>query len=129
MDCTYNPLQFGCGGFVIIKHFAMNNYILINITYAETTPDSAEIGDFSDQGFVKENQRVTFKELVALMKIYRNACASGEPGITWWFSCGWFNKDSKTNTEREESIHYSRDNPPNCEKYWLKAANIAQKAR
>ncbi len=41
----------------------MNNYIIISKTFSETTPESAEDGDFSDMGFITEHEEVTFSEL------------------------------------------------------------------
>lgn len=105
----------------------MNNYILINRTYQEMTPESTEIGDFSDQGFITEQERVTFKELVKLMSEHANPSSSGAPGITWGFNTHSFVKDYTTGTDRIESIHYCEENTPNCEKYWLLARQFADK--
>ena len=41
----------------------MNNFIIISRTYSETTPESAENGEFSDHGFITEKQEVSFYEL------------------------------------------------------------------
>ena len=105
----------------------MNNFILINRTYAETTPESAEIGDYSDSGFIEQDQKVTFKELVELMRDYPNPSASPHDGSTdVWFSTYWFVTDYRTNTDREESLHYSHNNTPNCAKYWKAACKAAK---
>lgn len=108
----------------------MNNFILISKTYAETTPESARDGDFSDTGFVSEKEQVSFTELVDLMKEHYNASQSGTnvtitPNV--WFSCGWFTSDYSTGTERGESIHFHGDNTPNAAKYWALAAKFAQR--
>jgi len=106
----------------------MNNYIIISRTYAETTPESAAIGDYSDTGFIEEKQQVTFRELVALMKTHIHASQSPDSAsISSWYSTGFYIKDYGTNTEREENIHYHPDNAPNAAKYWLKAREFANK--
>lgn len=42
----------------------MNNYIIISRTYAETTPESSEIGDFSDHGFVTEEHETLHRRVI-----------------------------------------------------------------
>ncbi len=111
----------------------MTNYILINRTYAETIPESAEIGDFSDTGLIEQDQQVTFKELVELMRDYYNASQSPHNGSTdVWFSTSWNVTNYRTGTSREVSMHYSQNNTPNCAKYWRlahKAAQLIQQRR
>ena len=104
----------------------MNNFILINRTFTETTPESAEEGDFSDIGFITENEKVTFSELVKLMKEHVHPSQSPHDGGTnVWYYCSSFTSDYKTGTDREESIHYSRLNTPNAAKYWKLAHKFA----
>lgn len=102
----------------------MNNYILINRTFAETTPESVEIGDFSNTGFVIENEQVTFRELVKLMEEHYLPSSSLINEHTW-FSTEFYTTNYRTGAEREESIHFSRDNSSNVLKYWAKAWKIA----
>lgn len=97
--------------------------ILIHKTFCEVTPESAEIGDFSDSGFVWKNEPMTFKELVDLLENYKNAsCFPIDTSIYTWFSndfqIKWFNDCT---LERQESVHYSKDNPSKNVKYWVKA--------
>ena len=105
----------------------MNNYILISKTFSETTPESCEDSDFSDTGFIEESQEVTFTELVDLMKDHNNASCSPDSfdNIHTWYSTGFYVDDYSTGTEREESIHFHKDNTPNAAKYWFLAAKIA----
>jgi hypothetical protein len=111
----------------------MTNYILINRTYAETTPESAEIGDFSDTGFIEQDEQVTFRQLVELMRDYPHASQSPHDGnIDVSHSTSWYTSDYRTGTNRGESIHYSHNNTPNCAKYWRlahKAAQLIQERR
>lgn len=104
----------------------MNNFIIISRTYAETTPESAEIGDFSDTGFIDDRAEVTFSELVTLMKEHYQASSSPNDGSTnVWYSTGFYTSNYRTSTEREESIHYHHENTPNAAKYWKLAAKAA----
>jgi hypothetical protein len=103
----------------------MNNYILINRTFSETTPESAEVGDFLDSGFISEKEKVSFSELVALMEEHREASCSGEPNLYTWYSTGFFTSDYRTGTEREECIHFCKENTPNVQKYWKLARKAA----
>ena len=97
----------------------MNNYILINKTYCEVTPESAQDGDFSDSGMIEKNIKVSFSELVQLMREFSQpSCSPCDGDINTWFSSGFYTSDYSTGTEREESIHFSRDNSPNAAKYW-----------
>ncbi len=104
----------------------MQNYILISRTYTEITPESAENGDFSDNGFISENEAVTFSELIQLMKRHPHASEYPNYGSTHvWYSTGYEVEDYGTGTERQESIHYHPHNTPNVAKYWKCAAKMA----
>jgi hypothetical protein len=102
----------------------MTNYILISKTFAETTPESSEFGDFSKTGFISECEQVTFRELVELMIEHREPSQSPNDGNTHvWYSSNYVS-NYRTGTEREDSLHYHRGNAANCVKYW-KLARIA----
>jgi len=104
----------------------MNNFILISRTYAEVTPESSEIGDFSETGFITEKENVSFSELVKLMeKHYQPSCSPNDGDPRTWYSTGFYTSDYSTGTDREESIHFHRDNTPNAAKYWKLAAKAA----
>jgi hypothetical protein len=106
----------------------MNNYIIISRTYAETTPESAEIGDFSDTGFITQYEEVTFTQLVELMRDYSSASQSPNDGsIDVSYSTGFYTSCYRTGTDRQDTIHYHKDNTPNCAKYWKLARKIADK--
>lgn len=106
----------------------MNNYILINRTFAEITPGGCEDSDFSETGFISEREEVSFRELCDLMINHREASQSPEDGnIFVWFSTGFRIDDYATGTYREECIHYHIDNTPNAAKYWEYARNYAKK--
>jgi hypothetical protein len=106
----------------------MNNFILINKTFAEVTPESSEHGDFSDSGFISQDEQVDFRELVQLMKEHLDPSSSPDPMNTnTWYSSGYYTENYKTGTDRETSIHFSRNNTPNAAKYWKWARQAANK--
>ena len=72
---------------------------LVSKTYSQTTPESAEDGDFSDSGFVWEDVPYTFRELVELLD-----------SREWTYEHGiitnyWNIIDFSTMTEEEEQLH------------------------
>lgn len=104
----------------------MQNYILINRTYIEITPESAEDAYFSDNGYLSENEAVTFSELVELMKRHPQASQWPNNGsLDVWYSTGYQVENYGTGTEREECLHFHPDNTANVAKYWKLAAKIA----
>lgn len=107
----------------------MNNYIIINRTYCEFTPESAECGDFSDHGFIEEGEQVTFSELVTLMREHNLPSCSPDnfDNIHTWYSTDFYTSDYGEGTQRQESIHFADNNTINAAKYWFLAAKIAAK--
>ena len=103
----------------------MNNFILVNKTFTEISEESAEHGDFSDSGFLSENESVTFRELVELMSEFRQPSQSPNDGnVHVWLSTG-YQTNFATGDEREECLHFSRENSPNTVKYWKLAMKFA----
>lgn len=106
----------------------MNNYILISKTYQDVTPESAEYGDFSGQGFLTECEQVTFRELVDLMKEHNESSCSPDNGSTHnWYSCYPYTYDFRKGITRTEAIHFHTENTPNAAKYWKWARIAANK--
>ena len=105
----------------------MNNFILVDRTYSEITPESAEDGDFSDTGLISQDEEYSFSELVKLMKGHPQASSSPHESINTWYSTGYYTSDYRTCTEREECIHFSEKNTPNAAKYWKLARIIANR--
>ena len=99
--------------------------ILINKTYTEVTPESAEQGEFSDSGFVFEDAEYSFRELIEeLEKHSQPSCSCLHNNYdNVWFSSDFEIEDYCTMTERQESLHYSRNNDARSKKYWMKAIN------
>lgn len=100
--------------------------ILICRTYDECTPESAEDGESSDAGFVYEDEPMTFRELVRELRDMSEA-SNGRPtgDIGEWYSTGYSVTDYSNLTERNESVHYSHNNPARNAKYWRWAARAA----
>ena len=100
--------------------------ILISKTYSETTPESAEDGEFSDSGFVFEDAECTFREVVGYLKEHtESSCYPVSGDTSEYFSSGFSVDDYQTGTETETSIHYSRKNPSRKDKYWKLAVKAA----
>lgn len=100
---------------------------IISRTYSEITPESAENCNLSDSGFIDERARYDFQELIDLMRRHPEASASHDTGPRVWYSTGYQIDDYKTGTEREECIHWHRENLPRHAKYWTKARRFADR--
>ena len=100
--------------------------MIISRTFVEVTPDSAEDGEFSDHGFDREREEVSFTELVNLMSEYCHPSrCPNEGGTSVWYSNEMYISDFGDGTNRQESIHFHADNTPNAAKYWTMAARAA----
>jgi len=106
----------------------MKPTLLISRCYSTITPESAENGDFADTGHVYEATPFTFSELVReLRDFYSLSCShpGPRPCASVWACSGYQVTDYSTGEEREETLHFSRDNAPRLEKYWGKALRAA----
>ena len=100
--------------------------ILIDKTFSEVTPESAEHGDTSDSGHVYVNCKYTFRDLVQELRNFSEASRYPCTGAARdWVSTGYSVEDYSTMTERSESLHFSHDNPTRKAKYWRKALQVA----
>lgn len=99
--------------------------ILISRTFEIVTYQSAQHGDAEERGFLAENEEVTFRELVDLMRGHPEASSSGPVTSRGWFS-SYPQQNMQTGAEETTAIHFSRDNSPRLAKYWSKAAAFAQ---
>lgn len=83
--------------------------LLYNISYSETTPESAECGDLSDNGSLFKGYHCeSFEDVVNMIKSYGAEGWSSSPHIKGtfdWLTSGWQTEDYTTMTERETSIH------------------------
>lgn len=100
--------------------------LLIDKTFEIVTEESAESGDVEDAGFSAINERVTFRELVEMMR-YSYIHASQFPVIR--STRVWFTSEPEQNYRTgkylSESIHFSESNPRHKAKYWVRAMKCA----
>jgi capsid portal protein len=95
--------------------------ILVDRCYSETTPESAEQGENSDNGFICVDCEITFRKLVDYLNNEFTTASDYPVSLSSWFSTGYYVDDYSTMTEREETLHFSRSNPHYKIKYWHKA--------
>ena len=94
--------------------------ILVSRCYSETTPESVEDGDISDSGFIFQEEEMTVQELA---REIRRECFHPETGSDW-LSTGYYISNYSTGTEREETLHFSRENKPRMRKHFDRIAAI-----
>ena len=92
--------------------------ILIDVTYANWTPDDIDHGETRDQGFIFQDEPISFKNLVELMRGYESAIDN----------CSWlssYNTDITTGVETVHNLHFSSRNKKRYKKYWGRALKMA----
>jgi hypothetical protein len=96
--------------------------ILINTTFTESNPESAEDGEYSDQGFIAEDCAYTFRELVEELKRDNY----NREGADWAYTHPEI-ADYETMTEHSTQIHVSRSNAnyQRARRYFDKACKAA----
>ena len=101
--------------------------ILVNETYQEYTPESTEIGEYSDQGFTKECEEYGFRELISYLetKVFYILSDSMEIREHTSISSDFEIMDYTTETERSQTLHFV--GPAKNVKYWVKALNYVTK--
>lgn len=99
--------------------------ILVSRTFEVVTPESAEEGDVSESGFLVESESVTFRELVSLMRAHPNPSCYPARGEAFEWLSSYPETDYRDASERTESLHFARENPPRAAKYWRKAMRAA----
>lgn len=107
----------------------MNNYIIIFKTFAETSSEIVENGDFSEIGVLSLKQKVTFKQLVDLMReYYQPSLNPNNMSTEIKYSTGFYKPAySPEKTYRKESISFHSENTENAAKYWKWARLAANK--
>lgn len=94
--------------------------ILINRAYSIVTEESAAFGEHAESGMLAENESVTFRELVDMLRYGESSCspATGET-FEWVAHDQGETQEFIERGEREErTIHYSRANPARNARYW-----------
>ena len=95
--------------------------ILISRTFEVVTPESAEDGEAAESGFLVEGEAVTFRELISLMRDHPNPSCYPPSGEAYEWLSSYPETDYRDASERTESLHFDRENPPRLTKYWRKA--------
>jgi hypothetical protein len=96
--------------------------LLITKTFETVTPESAEIGDFEECGFIFEDVEMSFSDLISELQSegYCHLSNSGDITDTTWITTeaiqdrDYFEKGHETSY----SLHLSVNNKPSAEKYW-----------
>lgn len=78
----------------------------VSRTYTEVTPESRDFGDFSNNGFVYENESFTLKELLSELKSFTGlSCSRSCIDSGTWAETEYSTVCYKTMTERQENLH------------------------
>jgi len=96
--------------------------ILIDVTYANWTPEDIEDGETNDNGYLFQDEPVSFKALVELMRGY-DVPSNYPANAKCWLSS--FTTDLKTGIETVHNLHLSSKNNRRYIKYWEKALKMA----
>lgn len=101
--------------------------ILITTCFATVTPESAEHGDYADQGIISEDSPTPFRDLVAMLKGGTASCHPARGDTFEWVSQD--QGETRAYMERgertEHTFHFSRSNPARKRKYWRMAFRAA----
>jgi pantothenate synthetase len=82
---------------------------LVSRCYTTITPESAEIGDFDDNGYVFEDRFMTLRELVEELQDCTEVSSmplTRETSGSAWAMTGYSIEDYETMEERQESVHF-----------------------
>lgn len=96
--------------------------INVTMTWDEVTPESAAQGDTSDRGTQFEDEPLSFRELVDMIRAHGNPEFGGHLGSVY-FSDEIV--DYRTGTRTSYALHYSRNNPPSRRKWFDLAVRVA----
>ena len=96
--------------------------ILIDVTFANWTPDDIDEGETFDNGYLFQDEPISFRTLVELMRGYDSA-SSYPADDDCWLSA--FSTDIKTGIETIHNIHFSPKNKNRYKKYWSMALKVA----
>lgn len=96
--------------------------ILIDITYANWTPEDIDEGETFNNGYLFQDEPITFKTLVELMRGY-DAPSTFPADEKSWLTALTINL--KTGAETIHNIHFSPKNKNRYKKYWRLALKQA----
>ena len=98
--------------------------ILVDVTYANWTQADIEHGETRDQGYIFQDEPISFISLIELMRGYESTSTFPVDQNSWLSS---FNTDIQSGIETVHNLHFSSRNKPRYKKYWwlaLKAAGF-----
>ena len=98
--------------------------LLINTTYEIITPESAEDGDVAENGFLSENEPVTFRELVERLTAGEPSCSPCDGDTRTWVT-HYGSQNPADGSYENESVHFANTNPARKAKYWARALALA----
>ncbi len=125
-DLSYRPMKSKRPPCSLPDNFnASNPMILISRTFEIVTPESAEFGESDDAGFICQSEPVTFRELVSLMREHPVPSSSPCAGSRWDWLSSYPEENYRDCSNRTESLHFDKSNPPSRDKYWRKAMRAA----
>ena len=96
--------------------------ILIDVTYANWTPEDIDEGETFDNGCLFHDEPISFRTLVELMRGYDSASSYPADENSWLSA---LTTDFKTGIETIHNIHFSPKNKSRYKKYWLMALEVA----
>ena len=94
--------------------------LMLSKTYQVATYESAEDGDYAEEGFEFENEYFGFRELVQALDDYAELSDSSIGPHTWVAS--YPETDYRTGAETTYNLHFV--GPETKRKYWIKALNL-----
>lgn len=76
----------------------------VDVTFSDVTPESAENGDFSETGFLLEDQRSSVLDVISMVE--DQGCEhSQNNGTSLTIYGDFYTEDLYSGTERQECIH------------------------
>ena len=98
--------------------------LLVSVTYEVVTPESAEDGDAAESGFLYQDDALTFRQVIDLLREHPHPSQSGpDYGPRSWATSEPV-PDGCNMTEGaiySQSVHFAHANPARKGKYWAKA--------
>lgn len=94
--------------------------LMLSKTYQVATYESAEDGDYAEDGFEFENEPFSFRELLQALDDYAEPSDSRIGPRTWVST--YPEIDYRTGAETTYNLHFV--GPESKRKYWVKALNL-----
>ena len=92
--------------------------ILINVDYTNWTPDDSDEGGTNDNGCLYQDEPISFRTLVELMRGYDSASSYPADENSWLSA---LTTDFKSEVETVHNLYFSSMNKKRYKKYWMMA--------